>query len=747
MSLNINKEKLFLETHIGGNLDDNVEEFNDQKEIIKEGENNYIETLNLNTENKRKHNKKLLHKEKYEKNYRQNNVPTIIDENVNISNPIIYPREYDPYFEYLSNKNLNPINNQVILEKTRINIDSANRNVLTTSTVESFVTLQNNPLLFKNDSSTMTILVDNKKEKFSVNDKISLMGVDVYNINYKGMKFFFKNHSNEVILNIYPNYEIPIPYYNIMIKIQNVTNNGLDYFKNIPLNIINTIVPVTIDNDNGDLKLKFNIPIPFYTDNELDSTITSDCIVTFYSLGNYPLNLVNAHYPITEYNLTGSYTVLHANDTSIHVKLLNEISLTNTINLQGNWINDIFYTGGSNIQIAKINNIEKGYFSMSNYKIPLKKIMNNIVSIKMIGSEFPDTQKVFDDYVTQNKITISNNNFYWENAIDVNSYKIVIPVGNYNIEELKITMETLISNVKRTFVDSTNIYPYNDMNIDFDRDSNMTSITSFNNYILPDSLISVTNDSIIKINQKQHNLQVGDNIIIKNSTDFKKISNIYINMKHIVTNVLDSDNYEITLENINLIADVGDTHGGKEIIIKTHNSFRLFFNESNTCGKQIGFKYSGFSGSVTPFCNINNNYTIKNTQSYIFDISKILTVNNKLSNIEQSSRDINLSGYNYFLIQCNNFNQNLNPNGIDYFYKIQLNRRFANDNILFNTFVDAPITFNPPLKMLDSFDFTFYNPIGDVWNFYNTNHSFTLEITEITNYPENTNLSTYISRI
>ena len=55
---------------------------------------------------------------------------------------------------------------------------------------------------------------------------------------------------------------------------------------------------------------------------------------------------------------------------------------------------------------------------------------------------------------------------------------------------------------------------------------------------------------------------------------------------------------------------------------------------------------------------------------------------------------------------------------MDYFYKIQLNKRFANRDVLFDTYVDAPITFNPPLKTLDSFAFTFYNPNGNMWNLY-----------------------------
>jgi hypothetical protein len=66
---------------------------------------------------------------------------------------------------------------------------------------------------------------------------------------------------------------------------------------------------------------------------------------------------------------------------------------------------------------------------------------------------------------------------------------------------------------------------------------------------------------------------------------------------------------------------------------------------------------------------------------------------------------------------------------------------------MFNTFVDTPIYFNPPLNILTEFEFTFIDPNGNPWNFYNINHSFTLEITNVNNYPANTNLTTFMSKL
>jgi hypothetical protein len=101
----------------------------------------------------------------------------------------------------------------------------------------------------------------------------------------------------------------------------------------------------------------------------------------------------------------------------------------------------------------------------------------------------------------------------------------------------------------------------------------------------------------------------------------------------------------------------------------------------------------------------------------------------------------------YILLVCKNqaFNQCSNPNGVSYFYKFQLSG--GSGNMMFNSFVDNPIYFNPPIKYIDSFEFKFVTAYGDEFNFYQIDNSMTFEITSIVNYPENSNLSTFVARI
>jgi hypothetical protein len=196
--------------------------------------------------------------------------------------------------------------------------------------------------------------------------------------------------------------------------------------------------------------------------------------------------------------------------------------------------------------------------------------------------------------------------------LDSGNYSITIPSGNYDITTLKNTIQTLMHDVPRIIINSPNLLPINDFIVNFNTDANITSFNSYNNYQLPNCLYSLTNindNHIIRIQQPYHNQQLGNTIIILNSTNYYTINKNYINTNHIITNIINNEFYEITLTNINLDIDVGNTKGGNEIIIKTSNSFCLLFDKDDTCGNQIGFSYTGTSNSITPYCSLSNNYT------------------------------------------------------------------------------------------------------------------------------------------
>jgi hypothetical protein len=771
---NVNKQISFMEPHIGGDLNDSNTEFNNQKDIIQSRNNLYLDLLddtnnllrnkdiqnaNNNYANKSSEYIQEKRKEIYSKDARMNNYPTIINDDINLSNPIIYPKEYDPYFEYLNKKVINSINTQVLQEKTIVNIDSVNRSIDSIMNIESYILLTNNPLIFTDGSNTVKIKLPNANKIFTIGDQLTLQGFNFYTINYKFLNLYFENGTNQVILDLIPNYITNIPYYNVLIEISGVKDNGNYYFKNIPLSVINNIQTVKLyTTSSNESKFSFTIPMNFYSDNVASNVLSSSCSIKFYFIGNYPINFINSGVPISLYNLN-EYLLVDSVDTQyITIKLTNNLSLIDSTSMQisGNWINaNMFETGGSNVQIGKIININFGYPSTSNYNIPLNKRIDNVVCIKMKSSEIPNTYKLVYNIANKKNtknIIVANNILYWENAMDEpnNIYSITIPPGNYKSIELENTIETLISQVSR-IINIPNVIPFNNIKIKINQNNNITQLTSYTQYILPNCItnLEISTDMItwtLTINHPNHNQNVGSIITIQNSINYKNIDSKYINGQQTISKILGNDFYLITFKYINPLNYYTDGNGGYSITISTLNSFKLYFDRTDSVGNVLGFKNTGKVGSITPYSSPSNNYIIDNSQSYIYGSENILIVNNNAENI-QVSNNFNFDVGRYILLVCKNmaFNQCLNANNISYFYKFQLSKNPG--KYLFNTFIDTPIYFNPPIKYIDSFEFKFVTEFGDEFEFYGIDNSMTFEITSIINYPENTNLSTFVARI
>jgi hypothetical protein len=763
----LNRQINFMESHVGGDLNDTGKEFESQKNIIHSKNNLYLDLLDdtndltrnkdiQDSNNQSSEYIKQKRKEYFNSGSRMNNFPSVVGDHINLSNPIIYPKEYDPYFEYLNKKSINSINTQVIQKKTAINIDSANRQINSLMNVSSYIQLTNNPLVFTNGSDTLKIKLFNANEKFIIGDLITLQGYNFYTISYDFVNFYFSNGSDRVILDLTPNYITNIPYYNVLIEISGVGSGTGTYFKNIPLNVINNIQTINLfTTESNEIKFSFIIPMNFYGDNSTSNVLSSPCEIKYYFIGNYPINYINSGVPTSFYNLNEYLMVDSVDSEYLSVKMTNKLSLkySNSMEIEGIWINSsVFETGGPNVQIGKITNIQYGYPNSSNYKIPLEKRIDNVVCIKIKSSEIPNTYKLVYDIDGTNNISYVNNVLYWENALDEPNhiYSITVPPGNYSSSELANIMENLIAKVPR-LINNSNIVHFNNIKIQINQKNNITQFTSYNQYVLPNCITNL-NTSInniywtLTICHPSHNQNIGSIITIQNSINYKNIDSKYINSQHIITNVLGNDFYEITLKNINPLDYNTDGGGGYDVNITTFNSFKLYFDKPNTIGNILGFKNAGEIGSVTPYSNFYNNYTIDNSQPYIYGSENILIVNNSGENI-QVSNNFNFDMGRYILLVCNNqaFNQCLNPNGIPYFYKFQLSG--GSGNMMFNTYVDIPVYFNPPIKYIDCFDFKFVTMFGDEFDFYGIDNSMTFEITSIVNCPENTNMSTFVARI
>ena len=777
---NINKSINFLEQHIGGNNDDTQAEFQDQKNIIIETD----KKIDMGVGTKGSVGSGT--------GGSVGSVGTsgsggsvgsgaggsvgsgVVNNNYNLlnsefiyNNPRINPKDIDLQFKYIKDKNLDSSNDQIITHIDYINIDSSFRTTENNYIIDFYKKLIKNAIIFTDDSNEMVINIDNTGENIIYPDNlITLDGISYIKKTYKNINFRFFNSENFVVLSINKNYNFLNDNLGVYISIKILNYEGT-YFGNIPISILNQVHKVVLNPIYNEF-ISFILPITYYTPNYDNEYLICDVEIEYYNIGNYPINMVNANSHITTYNIIQYHRVIKTTDTSITVRLADNMSIYDISILQNN----------ENIQIGKVLNVVQSYPSASNFQIHFDKIYKNILSIEMISSEIPNTNPTITDSGNggnnSNIINNGNNALYWKNLFDGDyTYSITLPTGLYTYIELIVAIEKEINKVKRV-TPVTPVTPgasiinngysiinngysiinngYNIIKIIANPSLNISSFKSYNKYILSKCFINSNNDNIsigtviITIKQINHNLSTGQRIFINNALDYNHIPASYINTTdgHIVT-VETSDTYIITLTNINpnlLLAHGtegtgGAGGGGNDVEITTDNSFQLLFNMNNTCGSIFGFNFVGSGIAITPYTSLINDFTIKNTDQYLLTNNIIIP----------NTAKVNLSNQRYILLKSNDVLNTCNTaNGITFFYKFNLEPCY-NTDILYNRHVNTIHYFNPTLHKLDHLNLQLVNSNNNLINLYNLNYSFTLKIISISNHPENTNINPNVAKL
>lgn len=702
---------------------------------------------------------------------------------------------YDPYSDFLLKHGLS--NKQKQEYKTHlVNIDSRNRSKKPEMQIVSSTKLANNPLKFTRGSRKINIMHNNNG--LNDNDMVTLTNVkhnvvtvvnigniisDVEQINgnvgtlttetKNGNILEFIDGSNIVKINyshqlpVKCNYEIinndvvfkNDPFYDtydislLTITIDGFKGNnnimeGMSHYDNIPISYINTNHNIILkDPENGKIRRNvFYIKLPrvYKKQNNLSG---EDIKYTFNIIYNYlcgvPLNYINAEYPIDSEHLNGFHFISDVDTDSYCVKTI--LMSSGMRNSEGDIETSATCVGGANIISSKINTIKKEYVDPNQYNIQLDKIYSNVVSVKMMSSEFPNSEKIIKDYPDNN----ANNKVYWQNLDDGDYvYVAEIKSGNYKINELEIELEKAFYGTPRINYNTDNktngtsksLPKYTNHNYIRVNINEMTDIVTFRSYIenffikpiigvepeIPTDPSFYMTDQLnykLIIRHDNHNLNVGDEILITNSISHLGIPENVINNEHSIIEIVDENIYKIEIINFNLGATRYQTGGGTSVGIYIPNKIRLLFNKKNTIGTILGFRNVGESIAITSFGK-----EIKNTDKYAFETEFDEYGNKKI----YRNNSIILSGYNYIQmvvdqLQCSN---SLNVNK-DMFTKILLSD--VPGTILFNTFVQTNKIFNEPIAKLSELDISFYSPDGELYNFNGIDHSFTIEITVIDN--------------
>ncbi len=283
--------------------------------------------------------------------------------------------------------------------------------------------------------------------------------------------------------------------------------------------------------------------------------------------------------------------------------------------------------------------------------------------------------------------------------------KIFIYIVNTVIDANHFIVKKILSKGKYKFI-------FDDIMINFDDNQNNIIITS----ITPKSNINNT----MRIRHKNHQLKIGDKIILSNSGPINQVPADVINTEHIISKILDDNNYEILLGLYVPISTIDIFNEANIVAIKYPILFQLLFNFPDTLGNLLNFNKIGEDVAVTSF-----RHTISNKDSYLkdYDFDSLgIEYQNQL-------KKLNMTGSNYFYITCPQLAIFSNTKPVSNVFSII--RWFDNPgNVIFDSFVPATKYYQPPISTISELEISIRHPDGRMVQFNQIDHSFTIEIVE-----------------
>lgn len=712
---------------------------------------------------------------KNRRDYAKKGSDNILSTIQNLNNECEKNDRYDPYKNYLQTKGLDKYCESKSKYTTHyLNVDSSLRTRIPRNIKNDTIYLNNDPILLTYDSDLMFIKHFN--HSYQIGDKIAITGIksqtdilyvrglitndivvsatwetetvtgyifELFN-NSEYMKINYKHY-----LNIYytgttaQDYYINYPIDDLQITLSGFTGNGTNslYYDNIPINIINTTHNIILkDPFTGDIyRNAFFIKLPLKYLPSGGVFVPPPSIypikITYNYVAGLPLNLLNADYPLDQTRYQGFFIIDNVRTDGYYVKLTKK-TLGPYDPTYNN--NENIYIGGNLVNVASINDTIVGDSYPNSYSVIIEPSYRNVVMIKMVSSEFPDYGK------TIRSINNVNNKFYWQNYIDGDHvYSVTLPDGNYQVGDIVNSLQTLIYNTPRINHSVNASYTKNQyIRILVDSITDIVEIRAYRETPTPYPIIEINppiatltsstlENVILTIQHPNHNLVVGEILLINGANDTSGIPSTVINNQFEVNSVIDENKYTIKLPYFNPLTTINNTMGGTTVKIYTPDIFRIRFDYSDTLGSIFGFRDVGEFGSITEF-----NTVIKNTDTYY---NESPYDQNGLPKIIKNDR-ISLSSSNYILVTCNNIEMIKSNSPVkNLFSKILLTNKTG---YIFNSFVNTNKIFTIPITELSELKFEFLTPNGELYDFNNLEHSFMLEITTIDNDVVDTGINT-----
>lgn len=689
-------------------------------------------------------------------------------------------KSYDKYVDYLQSQGLTNEETQTIKSITFVNIDSSSRRKETLLRLGESDLLTSNPFTFPigsinigADRNTyfMNIKYSMPNNNLHPSSRVTISGLEettltfnIFNPDGSPVVIFNRNDiylrfnispnmsGDPVSISIIGNYDTSDMFVTLSGFIGN--QNTPNFIGNIPISYLNSTHQIYLvkPTDVGIYNFSYfyiKLIEPFRgTVPQTNYPIT----LTFNHIGGIPIGQINANYPVNS-----NQTKLFQNVASV-----TPIGFSIIVNKQG-YYNTNF--GGNNIYITPVFDVIVGYPNPNNYMINLPDSINNIVMVSLVGSIFPKSEPL---------VNSNNNHLFWQNCDDGDFvYSISLNSGNYDYVSLSNAIETNVSQQPRPNLVGTSFEPFNFITVSINPNTNIVSFRSFYKAKLEKPIVNINpipdlavnaSEYEITINHPNHGVKnVGDTIIFSGMIDDLGISERYLNNEHIITKIIDSNNYQFKITNVNLLPILIDTKGGNSVVEMSYNSFRLLFDRPNTLGNILGFRnvndpnsVTNLSSRITKYNNsisVITNFELTNKQPYVDEIVVAVENNNFIitdqsgSNILLKNNNLNFYGWDYLIMSCQELSNLicLDENQVfETFAKIDLSGR--NGDIIYDSFVDTPVIMNSTVN-LSTLTFTFYAPNGELYDFNGLDHSFVLKIISEDTLPSNIVLSPFTKKI
>lgn len=427
------------------------------------------------------------------------------------------------------------------------------------------------------------------------------------------------------------------------------------------------------------------------------------------------------------------------------------------------------------------------YPKPNSYTVSLNRKFINIKEVQMRSSEFPNSEQLIRD----TPVSRANNKIFWKNNGSNDVFVAAFSPGNYQPSTLQAAIQEAMNKIKRTDTDTfheftvsidsvSNIVTFSSLSSE--QLSNPFSTTAGSSIVIIDhnshgfsngTLLNIsgasafaglntslvnTNHTISVIDDNTYSLDVGIDVVLTSAEvggnsvrigigqpfqllfsqpgtpadilGYPLIDTVYstVHQNTVVDRILNIER----VERIDTIfSAIVLSEAPSPVLVAGETIFPL--GVSGTSADELINDPAGFLMSLLTTIDVSTLGLTSDEESRTIKIPVAIDSNlngtGGIINTRTLNRPVKLAGENYLFMLSPQLGGMINTGTVDsIFAKIDLSA--PPGTILFNTFIAGPKKYESPLNELSELTFEFRDQKGDLFDFLDSDHSFTLEIKE-----------------